>query len=74
MSLHVPDGSVFVFSTDPTRAGLRWDKDKSEANKVGRILVRVPASDGLRTARTPPTPSGSGSPSSRLVRGDPGRH
>ena len=48
MSLHVPDGSVFrlLHRPDPG-AGLRWDKDKSEANKVGRILVRVPASDGL---------------------------
>ncbi len=47
VSLHVPDGTVFVFSTDPTRAGLRWDKDKSQAANVGKILIRIPASDGL---------------------------
>jgi hypothetical protein len=47
VSLHVPDGSVFVFSTDPTRASLRWDKEKSQANNKGKILLRVPASDGL---------------------------
>jgi len=47
VSLHVPDRTVFAFSTDPTHAGLRWDKEKSQAGQVGKIIVRIPASDGL---------------------------
>ncbi len=47
VSLHVPDGSVFVFHTNPAKARLEWDREQSLGNTTDRIIVRVPASDGL---------------------------
>src|SRR5262249_8794921 len=45
LSLHVPVGSVFVFKTSPTDAGLKWSPDRSRVNTNRKIAVRIPATD-----------------------------
>lgn len=45
LSLHVPRGTTFAFSTDPTKAAIRWDRLKTLERTAKKIFVRVPASD-----------------------------
>jgi hypothetical protein len=54
LSLHVPKGSTFVFSTDPTRPSIRWDRERTLARTAKKIFVRVPASEWSDPDNPPP--------------------
>jgi hypothetical protein len=46
LSLHIPQGAVFTFSTDPRNPKITWDVKKSQEKTLSKIAIRIPASKG----------------------------
>ncbi|MEW6497330.1 MAG: hypothetical protein AB1589_33225, partial [Cyanobacteriota bacterium] len=44
LSLHIPQGTVFKFSTDPRNPKITWDVNESQKRTPSKIAIRIPAS------------------------------
>jgi hypothetical protein len=45
ISLYIPKGSIFIFSTDPRQPSMTWQPSSDEQKTDTRIAIRIPATE-----------------------------